>query len=71
MKSKIPSDRFTDDQIQILLTLSQQPMIVDDIAEAAQIPVRRVLSALTVLEIDQLVTKERGNRYTLHAVVEP
>lgn len=68
---KNSKDRFTDDQIQILLTLSQQPMIVDDIAEAAQIPVRRVLSALTVLEIDQLVTKERGNRYTLHAVVEP
>ena len=64
-------DRFTDDQIQILLTLSQQPMIVDDIAEAAQIPVRRVLSALTVLEIEQLVTKECGNRYTLHAVVQP
>lgn len=63
-------DRFTDDQIQILLTLSDKPMIVDDIAETTQIPVRRVLSALTVLEIDALVKQESGNRYVLNAVIE-
>ena len=63
-------DRFTDDQIQILLTLSERPMIVDDIAEETQIPVRRVLSALTFLEIEKVVNKESGNRYTLNAVIE-
>ncbi len=63
-------DRFTDDQIQILLTLSDQPMIVDDIAETTQIPVRRVLSALTMLEIDELIKQESGNRYILNAVIQ-
>ena len=63
-------ERFTDDQIRILLTLSAHPMNVDDIAEEVQIPVRRVLSALTVLEIDDFVHQESGNRYTLHAIIE-
>ena len=67
---KKSKDRFTDDQIQILLTLSERPMIVDDIAEETQIPVRRVLSALTFLEIEKVVNKESGNRYTLNAVIE-
>ena len=50
-------------------TLSQKPMSVDDIAELSQIPVRRVLSALTVLEIEELVRQESGSRYTLRAVL--
>lgn len=62
--------RFTDDQIQILLILSNNPMIVDDIAEATQIPIRRVLSALTMLEIDALVQQKSGNRYVLNAIIE-
>ena len=53
-----------------LLTLSERPMIVDDLAEETQIPVRRVLSALTFLELEQVVHKESGNRYTLNAVIE-
>lgn len=67
---KKSQDRFTDDQIQILLILSERPMLVDDIAEETQIPVRRVLSALTFLEIEKVVNKESGNRYTLNAVIE-
>ena len=42
---------LTDDQIAILRTLTDEPMLVDDLIEATQIPARRVLSALTVLEI--------------------
>ncbi len=67
---KSSQDRFTDDQIRILLILSERPMPVDDIAEETQIPVRRVLSALTFLEIEKVVNKESGNRYTLNAVIE-
>lgn len=63
-------DRFTDDQIQLLLTLSDHPMTVDDLAETAQIPVRRVLSALTDLEIEALVQQVSGNRYILNALIE-
>ena len=66
---KSAREHFTDDQIEVLQTLSQKPMGVDDIAELSQIPVRRVLSALTVLEIEELVRQESGSRYTLRAVL--
>ena len=45
-------------------------MTVDDLAETAQIPVRRVLSALTDLEIDALVRQVSGNRYILNALIK-
>ena len=47
---------LTDDQIAVLKALSDtEPMQVDDLTELVEIPTRRVLSALTVLEIDQYV----------------
>ena len=61
---------LTDDQIKILTTLSDTPMHVDDIIEKTEIPARRVLSALTVLEIENLVTQESGKRFLLHAVIK-
>ena len=56
---------LTDDQIAILKALSDtEPMQVDDLTELVDIPTRRVLSALTVLEIDQYVVQHPGKRYT-------
>lgn len=66
---ELSDGRFTDDQIRILSNLSDHPMAVDDIAELVQIPVRRVLSALTVLEIEHLVKQESGSRYILNATI--
>ena len=37
---------------------------MDDLIEATGIPTRRVLSALTVLEIENLVIQHSGKRYT-------
>ena len=37
---------------------------MDDLTELVDIPTRRVLSALTVLEIDQYVVQHPGKRYT-------
>lgn len=54
---------LTDDQICILRTLTEEPMQVDDLIEAAEIPVRRVLSALTMLEIDGYVAQTPGKYY--------
>lgn len=54
---------LTDDQIMILRTLTDQPMLVDDLIELTELPARRVLSALTMLEIDQFVTQCSGKRY--------
>ena len=56
---------LTDDQIAVLKALSDtESMQVDDLTELVEIPTRRVLSALTVLEIDQYVAQHPGKRYT-------
>lgn len=54
---------LTDDQIALLRTLTEEPMLVDDLVEESGIPVRRVLSALTMLEIDGYVFQAPGKRY--------
>lgn len=44
---------LTDDQIRVMRALNTQtPLLTDEVAERTELPVRRVLSALTVLEID-------------------
>lgn len=56
---------LTDDQIALLKAIpAEEPMLVDDLIELTDIPTRRVLSALTVLEIEHLVTQHSGKRYT-------
>ena len=56
---------LTDDQITLLRILSdEEPALVDDLIEQTEIPTRRVLSALTVLEIENLVQQHSGKRYT-------
>lgn len=56
---------LTDDQIALLRALPEEgPMLADDLIELTGIPTRRVLSALTVLEIEQLVIQHSGKRYT-------
>ena len=56
---------LTDDQIALLRILSdEEPAIVDDLIDESGIPTRRVLSALTVLEIDNFVQQHSGKRYT-------
>ncbi len=56
---------LTDDQIRILRSLEGGTLQVDDIIEATQIPARRVLSALTLLEVEERVRQESGKRFTL------
>ena len=56
---------LTDDQIALLKALpEEEPMVVDDLIELTDLPTRRVLSALTVLEIEHLVEQHSGKRYT-------
>jgi DNA processing protein len=57
------SVELTDDQIAILRTLTDEPMLADDLIERTQIPTRRVLSALTMLEVDGYVHQASGKRY--------
>lgn len=56
---------LTDDQIALLRVLDdQEPALVDDLIEQTGIPTRRVLSAMTLLEIENLVVQHSGKRYT-------
>ena len=56
---------LTDDQLRIIKALEGRTVQVDDLIEETQIPTRRVLSALTVLELDRIVTQESGKRFSL------
>ena len=54
-------------QVMALLLLEllgeEEPLLVDDLVDRTQLPARRVLSALTVLEMEHLVTQHSGKRY--------
>lgn len=56
---------LTDDQIRIVKALEGRTVQVDDLIEETQIPTRRVLSALTMLELDRIVTQSGGKLFTL------
>ena len=59
---------LTDDQLMIIQVLTtDQPLLTDDVAEMTGLPVRRVLSALTVLEIDGFA-REQGARCFVRTV---
>jgi len=61
----VSAAELTDDQIALLRLLDpEEPRLVDELIEESGIPTRRVLSALTVLEIDRLVRQHSGKRYT-------
>ena len=64
------ADGLTDDQIRILRTLAEGELQVDDLIEATQIPARRVLSALTLLELEEYVRQEAGKRFSLLVTLE-
>jgi DNA processing protein len=55
---------LTDDQIAVLSVLQADiPTLTDDAALLAELPVRRVLSALTVLEIDGYAQRSGPRSY--------
>ncbi len=58
---------LTDDQVCIVKKLKDGEMQVDDLIEAVGLPTRRVLSALTVLEIEGHVAQAGGKRFSLNA----
>ena len=56
---------LTDDQMKLLRELAQGEKQVDDLIELTQIPTRRVLSALTMLELDGYVAQSGGKRFSI------
>ena len=60
--------RFTDDQLALLAALGGETRATDQLVELTQIPARRVLSALTMLQIQGVVEEHPGKRFS--ALVE-
>ncbi len=61
---------LTDDQVQILKTLAREGTLqVDDLIDKTEIPARRMLSALTVLELEGLVTQASGKQISLSVIL--
>ncbi len=56
-------EKLTDDQREVLLALDGGTLQADDLVERTQIPARRVLSALTVLQIQGYAAEESGKRF--------
>ena len=54
---------LTDDQRRILDAIGAYSAHVDDITEQTELPMARVLSQLTILEIRGLVRHEAGKRF--------
>jgi DNA processing protein len=64
-------EAFTDDERDILLAIEKRSLTADDIAEAAQIPARRVLSALTMLQLRDMVEEKPGKRFYAKVILKP
>lgn len=64
-----PGSALSDDQIDILRVLRDGALQVDDVIEKTQLPTRRVLSALTVLEIDGYVRQGSGKHFALNVTL--
>ena len=61
-------ERFTDDELAILMVIQNAICTADDIVDQTQIPARRVLSALTMLQVRGQLAEEMGRRF--RALVE-
>ena len=61
---------LTDDQITILRALKGGAMQADDIIEQTDLPTRRVLSALTMLELEGFVEQGGGKHFSLQVILE-
>lgn len=55
--------KLTDDQRELLLALNEGAAVADDLVERAQIPARRVMSAMTLLQVQGYVAEESGKRF--------
>lgn len=60
--------RFTDDELAILAAAAKAALTADELVEKTQIPAKRVLSALTMLQVQGAVEERPGRRF--YALVE-
>ena len=56
--------RFTDDQLAILRALREESRSAEELVEQTGIPARRILSALTMLQVERAVEEGAGRRFS-------
>lgn len=66
---KADPELFTDDEQAILLFLAGQDSTTDEIIEGTGIPARRVMSALTMLQLRAFVQEETGKRFRTQVMI--
>ncbi|MCI1964822.1 MAG: DNA-processing protein DprA [Oscillospiraceae bacterium] len=65
-KQKIPgADHFSQDAQILLSSLTDRPRPIAELAEQTQVPVARLLSAVTELELEGAIRSHSGRRYSL------
>lgn len=55
--------RFTDDELAILAAAARSALTADELVEKTQIPAKRVLSSLTMLQVQGAVEERPGRRF--------
>lgn len=63
-------EEITDDQKEVLLALQGRILTTDDLVERTGISARRVLSALTMLQMKQLVLEKAGKRFGTNVLLK-
>lgn len=58
-------NKLTDDQSTVLLAFEGRTLRADELVELTQLPARRVLSALTILQVQGLVAELSGKQFSL------
>lgn len=64
-------EALTDDERDVLLSIRDRALTADDVSETTQIPARRVLSALTMLQLRGWVEEQPGGRFLAAVIVVP
>ena len=68
--AQVQKERFTDDELAVLHALADRQLPADEVVELTQIPARRVLSALTMLQVQGIVEEHPGRRFSSHVELE-
>lgn len=62
--------QFSDDQIKLLGLMQGDSYSIDALVEVSQLPAKRVLSAITMLEMDGMMTEESNGKFRALVMLE-
>ncbi|MEG2958956.1 MAG: hypothetical protein RR828_04390, partial [Oscillospiraceae bacterium] len=62
--------QLTDDQRDILAALRDKTLLTDELIDVTQIPTRRILSALTLLQVRGYIEEQAGKRFAASVLLK-